>query len=86
MKRHILILVISLFGVLGANAISYNEARDQARFLTDKMAYELNLNDEQYDMAYEINLDYLLSMDNADDVYGAKLSHRNGDMRYILFD
>ena len=38
------------------SAMSYEQAREQALFLTDKMAYELNLTEEQYDAAYEIIL------------------------------
>lgn len=68
----------------GASAMSYQQARDQALFLTDKMAYELNLSDEQYEAAYEINLDYLMRIDNYDDLYGAYWRERNLDLYYIL--
>lgn len=43
---------------VAASAMSYSQAREQALFLTDKMAYELNLTDDQYEAAYEINLDF----------------------------
>ena len=33
---------------VAANAMSYKSARDQAFFLTDKMAYELGLSEDQY--------------------------------------
>ena len=66
--------------------MGYEEAREQARFLTDKMAYELNLNDQQYNDCYEINLDYLLSVETADDIYGDYLAYRNADLRHILLD
>ena len=42
-----------------ANAMSYKSARDQAFFLTDKMAYELYLSDDQYNAVFEINMDYI---------------------------
>ena len=42
--------------------MSYEHARSQALFLTDKMAYELNLTEEQYEAAFEVNLDYLMSI------------------------
>ena len=54
-----------------ASAMSYEQARQQALFLTDKMAYELNLTEDQYEAAYEVNLDYLMSVDTYDDLYGA---------------
>ena len=44
------------------SGIRYEDARRQALFLSDKMAYELGLNDAQYEAIYEINLDYLLNM------------------------
>lgn len=69
-----------------ANAMSYEQARREALFLTDKMAYELNLNDAQYDAAYEINLDYLMGVTSVDDVYGTYWTRRNLDLSYILFD
>ena len=44
------------------NAMSYNAAKHEALFLSDKMAYELNLTAAQYEAVYEINLDYLMSL------------------------
>ena len=69
-----------------ANAMSYEQAREQALFLTDKMAYELNLTDDQYEAAYEINLDYLMSVNTVDDLYGSYWRYRNLDMSYVLLD
>lgn len=86
MKRFIIILTTILTFAASANAMSYSQAREQALFLTDKMAYELNLSEEQYDAAYEINLDYLMSIDTYDDLYGAYWTQRNLDLSYILLD
>ena len=69
-----------------ANAMSYEQARREALFLTDKMAYELNLTDYQYDAAYEINLDYLMGVTSVDDVYGTYWTRRNMDLNYILHE
>ena len=69
-----------------AQAMSYEQARDQALFLTDKMAYELNLTEDQYEAAYEINLDYLMSVNSVDDLYGLYWERRNLDLSYILLD
>ncbi len=66
--------------------MSYEQARNEALFLTDKMAYELNLTDEQYEAAYEINLDYLMGVTSYDDVYGNYWERRNLDMSYVLLD
>ena len=67
-------------------AMSYEQARNEALFLTDKMAYELNLTDEQYEAAYEVNLDYLMGVTSYDDVYGDYWERRNRDLSYILLD
>ena len=69
-----------------ASAMSYEQARQQALFLTDKMAYELNLTDDQYEAAYEINLDYLMGVNSYDDLYGLYWRQRNLDLSYILLD
>lgn len=86
MKRFILSLVVFLALSATSNAMSYSQAREQALFLTDKMAYELNFTEEQYDAAYEINLDYLMSVNTYDDLYGEYWRIRNLDMSYILLD
>lgn len=71
---------------VAAGAMSYSQAREQALFLTDKMAYELNLTDDQYEAAYEINLDYLLSVNSDDELYGDYWRWRNIDFSYVLLD
>lgn len=86
MKKFILALVALFTVTVSANAMSYEQARRQALFLTDKMAYELNLTDEQYEAAYEINLDYLLSINTYDDLYGLYWRQRNLDLGYVLLD
>ena len=79
-------MALLLTVALSTMAMSYEQARDRALFLTDKMAYELNLNDEQYEAAYEVNLDYLMSISTYDDLYGTYWTRRNMDLSYILFD
>jgi len=86
MKRLILSILLATATALAAKALGYEEARQQAWFLTDKMAYELNLTPEQYDRAYQVNLDYFMSIATADDCYGNYWTYRNTDLRYILFD
>lgn len=87
MKRMIIALVaMFMMTFTAASAMSYEQARQQALFLTDKMAYELNLTEDQYEAAYEVNLDYLMSVDTYDDLYGAYWRQRNIDLSYILLD
>jgi len=86
MKRVFLSLFLVVTTSLAANAFDYNDARNQAWFLTDKMAYELNLTPEQYDVAYQVNLEYFMNIHSAADCYGRYWNYRNADLRYILFD
>ena len=66
------------------NAMSYNAAKHEALFLSDKMAYELNLTAAQYEAVYEINLDYLMSLNGHADVFGIWWDCRNADLRFVL--
>jgi len=79
-------LVAMLTIAATGHAMSFEQARNEALFLTDKMAYELNLTDEQYEAAYEINLDYLMGVTSYDDVYATYWERRNLDMSYVLLD
>ncbi len=87
MKKFIIALV-AMFTMTftTASAMSYEQARQQALFLTDKMAYELNMTDDQYEAAYEVNLDYLMGINTYDDLYGVYWRQRNLDLSYILLD
>jgi hypothetical protein len=67
-----------------ANAMSYKSARDQAFFLTDKMAYELGLSDDQYNAVFEINMDYIMCLDVYDDIFGTFWTRRNNELRFVL--
>lgn len=86
MKRILLTLLLLCSIVVGVQAMSYDDARRQAWFLTDKMAYELNLTPDQYDRAYEINLDYFMSIRTPSDCMGPYWSYRDLDLRCVLFD
>ena len=62
MKRILFILLATLSTAVcsaGTDAMSNSKVRKETRFLTDKMAYELNLNTEQYNDVYEINYDFI---------------------------
>ena len=86
MKKFMLTLTMLLTMLSATDAMSYEQARNQALFLADKMAYELNLTEDQYEAAYEINLDYLMGVNSYDDLYGAYWRQRNLDMSYVLLD
>ena len=86
MKKVMITLIVMLTTCIGTQAMGYEQARREALFLTDKMAYELNLTDAQYDAAYEINLDYLLGVTDRSNVFGVYWERRNLDFSYILLD
>ena len=48
-----MILAMMMVMTISANAMSYNAAKNEALFLSDKMAYELNLTAAQYEAVYE---------------------------------
>ncbi len=79
-----MILAMMMVMTISANAMSYNAAKNEALFLSDKMAYELNLTAAQYEEVYEINLDYLMSLNGHADVFGIWWDCRNADLRYVL--
>jgi len=84
MKRLMTTLALVALIVMQANAMSYSRARNQALFLTDKMAYELMLTDDQYNACYEINLDYLMLISTSGDLFGIYWERRNSELSYVL--
>ena len=79
-----MILAVMMVMTISANAMSYNAAKHEALFLSDKMAYELNLTAAQYEAVYEINLDYLMSLNGHGDAFGIWWDRRNADLRFVL--
>ncbi len=86
MKKFALLMTSLLLTAVSSQAMSYEQAREQALFLADKMAYELNLTEDQYEACYEINLDYFMGITSVDDIYGDYWTWRNLDLSYILLD
>lgn len=87
--------VIAIFIALPAMAYDLGDIRVNARFLTDRMAFELNLTQRQYNDLYEINYDFFNNINpyadglrradaRAMDAYYRYLDERNDDMRWIL--
>lgn len=94
-KYVILCMIVCLIGVLPVSASGLGDIRLNARFLTDRMAFELSLNQSQYDDLFEINFDFLNSVDPyltgmarseaaALTAYYRFLDERNDDLRWIL--
>lgn len=100
MKRMMIILFaigMTAMSSTSMAAMSTGRVRQETRFLTDKMAYELNLNTAQYNDAYEINYDFIYSIRNTMDnvvrgeewalnEYYYYLDIRNDDLRWVLND
>lgn len=86
MKKFIFTMITLLGLSASSQAMSYEQARQQALFLADKMAYELNLTEDQYEACYEVNLDYFMGINSQVDLYGDYWTRRNLDLSYILVD
>lgn len=98
MKKRIFVwLAVGLLamGCMEVSAMSLSKVRRHTRFLTDRMAYELNLSPVQYDDIYEINFDFIYNVESImDDVlmgydwalddYYRMLDVRNDDLRWVL--
>ncbi len=84
MKKLLFTIIALFFVTIAVRALPYNQAQSEALYLTDKMAYELGLSEEQYDAAYEINLDYFLALETEADIAGTAWSRRNLDFSYVL--
>ena len=61
MKKILLTMALMVSIVTSAAAMTFNEAREHAMFLTDKMSYELGLSPTQLNNVYEINLDFVMA-------------------------
>ena len=82
--KKMMFMAMMMVMTITANAMSYTAAKNEALFLSDKMAHELNLTSAQYEAVYEINLDYLMSLNGHADVLGIWWDRRNADLRYVL--
>ena len=95
MKKTIFLSLLLTLVSLSTMAMSRSKIRNHARFLTDRMAYELDFTPMQYDDCYEINYDFIYAvapiMDDAAhgyydaiNAYYRYLDWRNDDLRYIM--
>ncbi len=95
LNRILMVLVMLIVTIPVMGAMSTTKVRQNTRFLTDRMAYELNLTQNQYDDVYEVNYDFINNvryiMDDvsrgdyyAIDRYYDFLDVRNDDLSWIL--
>ena len=86
MKRLIFMVAMAMAIALQAAAMDRREARAEARYLTDKMAWELGLSVREYDRMYEINYRYLRGVNTYDDLYAWRWRDRNIALRNFFND
>lgn len=84
MKKLLLALMLGFISSTTSFAFDYESARPLAWYLTDKMAYELDLTEEQCDYVYQINLNYFLQVTSPSDLYSRVATCRNEDLGYVL--
>ncbi len=90
-----MMILMLCMSIPAMGAMGMSKVRENARFLTDRMAYELKLTPMQYDDVYEVNFDFIDNVrhimddvvrgyDHAVDRYYQFLDYRNDDLRWIL--
>lgn len=84
MKKIIVTLVLAAATVMNVCAMSKYRASREARYLTDKMAWELDLSYGQMEDVYEINYDYFRALDNVYDKYAWAYEERNEELSFVL--
>lgn len=95
MRLAIITIVLAAISIQSYAAMHLTDIRREARFLTDRMGYELGLSNRQYNDVYEINFDFLCQVneviddvvygyDDAIDYYYYLLDVRNEDLMYVL--
>ncbi|MBR3454158.1 MAG: hypothetical protein IKH26_02425 [Bacteroidaceae bacterium] len=82
-KFMITLMVMMTMVVTSAKGMSYELAREEAAFIADKMAYELDLSEMQYESVYEVYFDYFLNI-TPTNIYGIYWDHLCTDLTYIL--
>ena len=79
----ITLMVMMTMVVASSKGMSYELAREEAAFIADKMAYELDLSEMQYESVYEVYFDYFLNI-TPSNIYGIYWDHLCTDLSYIL--
>lgn len=96
MKKYRYYIAMITLLLISINSYAYGYGvREEARFLTDKMSYELGLNSRQYIDVYEINYDFIAASEqlkheiirgnsSAMNSYYRLLDFRNEDLYWVL--
>lgn len=84
MKRLIMTMVMAAVMSMTVSAQRIDNTIKEARILTDKMAEELSLNNWQREKAYQMNLNYLSSINSHRDIHSQNWNQRNSQLKGIL--
>lgn len=84
MKRLIMTMVMAAVMSMTVSAQRIDNTIKEARILTDKMAEELSLNNWQREKAYQMNLNYLSSINSQRDIHSQNWNQRNFQLKGIL--
>lgn len=84
MKRLIMTMVMAAVMSMTVSAQRIDNTIKEARILTDKMAEELSLNNWQREQAYQMNLNYLSSINSHRDIHSQNWNQRNSQLKDIL--
>lgn len=84
MKRMILTMIMTAVMTTSISAQRISNTTIEARFLTDKMVDELGLNSWQREKAYQMNLNYLNSINSYKDIDAGIWKMRNQELKNIL--
>lgn len=84
MKRMILTMIMAAVMTTSISAQRISNTTIEARFLTDKMVDELGLNRWQREKIYQMNLNYLNSINSYKDIDAGIWKMRNQQLKNIL--
>lgn len=82
-KFMITLMVMMTMLVSSAKGMSYELAHENAAFIADKMAYELDLTEMQYESVYEVYFDYFTFI-TPTTISAVYWNHLCIDLKYIL--
>lgn len=84
MKKLMITMVFALIASVNVMAMSKSRSRQEASFLTDKMAYELHLTPNQMQDVYEISYDYFRALGSVYTSYSREYDEWYTSLSYIL--
>lgn len=84
MKKVMITMVLALIASVNVMAMTKSRSRQEASYLTDKMAYELHLTPNQMQDVYEISYDYFRALGSVYNSYNREYDEWYTSLSYIL--